>query len=226
MRYYSLNTQRYEVAVLTSKYRAKDLLDSLESLYSKRYSILREVTMIDPEANKLYWAYQYGLYPDYYGKSLAKRGEDLENLPIVPADYDPRKSPTVRRIDALMVGGMDSYGEYQKTAVEIKVSRADFKRDTEAKRKPWMNVTNRFVYLVPDGLVTPDEVPAECGLWYWKPYVYNSGGSITIAKKAKIRHSVEDFDSYFESYMIGRASRAEAELRRLKNQIKLTQKAI
>lgn len=86
------------------------------------------------------------------------------------------KTPDRRRIDALLIGKSG-----QRTAIEVKVSRADYKRETMEKRRAWQAITHRFIYAVPPGLITPDEVPDGCGLWYVSP-----GGSIVIAKKARI----------------------------------------
>jgi len=193
-----------------TKPSSKDLIDALERIYGMRYSILREVTIVDPEESEMYAAYYYRTYPEYYAKTMEMRKISQEDLPEIPDDYFPGKNPVVRRIDALMLGSMDAYGEYPATAVEVKVSRADFRRDTEAKRKAWFKVTNRFVYLVPKDLIKPEETPEGCGLWYWEQ------GRITIAKKAKIRHHVDPFPVSFNSYLIGRAARAESELRHIK----------
>jgi len=70
-----------------------------------------------------------------------------------------------RRIDVLLVRNWVSKpNPYERVAIEIKVSRADFFHDSAAKRAPWMAVTNRFVYAVPAGLVTAAEVPDGCSL--------------------------------------------------------------
>jgi len=192
-------------------YVSKDILGALESQYGARFSIVREVTIVDPEEAALQTAYYYRKYPKYYAKSIEKRGIDVDELPDT-TNFVPNAVPTVRRIDALMVGSMDSHGEYPRTAVEIKTSRADFKRDTEAKRKAWFAVSHRFVYLVPEGLIKPEEVPAGCGLWYW----VNNGSysSITIVKRAEVRHNVQDLDQGMIAYLMGRVARAEGKLRR------------
>lgn len=63
-----------------------------------------------------------------------------------------------RRIDALVaVGGT-------LTAIEIKVSRQDFLRETDEKRAPWRALTHRFLYVAPAGIIKPEEVPKGCGL--------------------------------------------------------------
>jgi len=70
-----------------------------------------------------------------------------------------------RRIDVLLVRNWVSKpNPYERVAIEIKVSRADFFHDSAAKRAPWMAATNRFIYAVPAGLVTADEVPDGCSL--------------------------------------------------------------
>src|SRR5690606_5615505 len=76
-----------------------------------------------------------------------------------------------------------------RTAVEIKVSRADFRRETEEKRRAWRAITNRFVYAAPVGLISRDELPAGCGLWEFDPEAvgrYRSQHGLTAAAKAKV----------------------------------------
>jgi hypothetical protein len=195
------------------KYRASQLLDTLEKQYGSRFSVLREVTIVDPVESKLNEAYFYRTYGEYYADKIKKRGIDVDNLPDT-TNYIPNQVPSSRRIDAIMSGAMDAYGEYPITAVEVKVSRADFKRDTEEKRRAWKSVTHRFIYLVPKGLITPEETPEGCGLWYWVENNY--GGRIEVAKRAEVRHGPDDFGSYFAPYLIGRASRAERKLKSIR----------
>jgi hypothetical protein len=56
--------------------------------------------------------------------------------------------------------------KYRRIGYEVKVSRADFKAEVARpwKRAPAMTVCNTFYFAVPDGLVTLDEVPKDCGL--------------------------------------------------------------
>jgi hypothetical protein len=107
----------------------------------------------------------------------------------VPDGWDHRSSIPRRRIDALI------FASTGITAVEIKVTRADFRRDTDAKRRAWRSVTNRFVYLVPKGLVTPDEVADGCGLWEFDldrfSTQYSSSHGITATKRAKVTKDPE-----------------------------------
>lgn len=88
-----------------------------------------------------------------------------------PTQPTPDGYKSMRRIDALM------FETLIRTAIEVKVSRTDFMRDTYWKRRAWQRVTNRFIYVVPDSL---DVVaPHPCGLWK-----VSEDGSIRIAKKA------------------------------------------
>jgi hypothetical protein len=86
-----------------------------------------------------------------------------------------------RRIDALMIKGK------QRTAIEIKVSRADFLRETPRKRAPWQAICHRFVYAVPTGLITPDEVPDGIGLWEVSlDEILDGRRGITVTRRARV----------------------------------------
>ena len=78
-----------------------------------------------------------------------------------------------RRIDALM------FQSLLRTAIEVKISREDFLRDTYWKRRAWQAVTHRFVYVVPEGLDVMS--PHGCGLW-----TVDESGQITVVKRAII----------------------------------------
>lgn len=91
------------------------------------------------------------------------------------------------------------------TEYEIKISRSDFKRDFSKSRNKYLyeddfrNYTtvttkkhdelltgeckpNRFYFVVPYGLIDVKELPAHCGLIYYKD------GRFTIVKSAKLLH--------------------------------------
>lgn len=78
-----------------------------------------------------------------------------------------------RRIDALM------WESLVRTAIEIKISKADFNRDTYWKRRMWQRHCHRFVYAVPHDLDVMS--PHGCGLWLVHP-----NGRIEVRKKATI----------------------------------------
>ncbi len=90
-----------------------------------------------------------------------------------PSDPYPATVWT-RRIDGLMFDGNST-----RTAIEVKISRADFLRETEEKRRPWRKITNRFVYATPAGLLRPEEIPDGCGLWE------ADGNAVRIVKRAR-----------------------------------------
>ncbi|MDN5604755.1 MAG: hypothetical protein L0G59_04970 [Kocuria sp.] len=98
------------------------------------------------------------------------------------ADPQGREMPSqTRRIDALMFDGP------QRTAIEIKVSRADVKRETWQKVAPWLEVTHRYIYAVPAGLIEGNEVPhLQAGLWW-----VHDDGHIEVRRKASIKRYPE-----------------------------------
>ena len=120
---------------------------------------------------------------------------------VLPDGWTMNESKLIRRIDGLMLEG----GKY--TAIEIKVSRADFKRDTEEKRRMWRSITHRFVYAVPKGLVDPSEVPAYAGLWEYDPSdPYNS---IKSVKRAATNKQCLPLPQQVVTAMFYRSARAE-----------------
>ena len=87
----------------------------------------------------------------------------------------------VRRIDALMID------KQIRTAIEIKVDRADAKRETWAKIRPWKRVTHRFLYAVPEGLIdTSPVIDASIGIVWVR-----ADGTIEWRRKCKINHVPE-----------------------------------
>lgn len=85
--------------------------------------------------------------------------------------------------------------------VECKVSRSDFFRDQKTKTGaiyPEMGMGGQRWYLVPDGLVTANEVPEWCGLAYAK------GKRVIVMKEAPER---ERWDARGELQMLLSAMR-------------------
>ncbi len=72
-------------------------------------------------------------------------------------------STGARRCDFWTIAPWQSKG-YLATAYEIKVSRADFKRDTHGKQREARLFSDRFYYVTPKGLLRPEEVPDWAGL--------------------------------------------------------------
>jgi hypothetical protein len=84
-----------------------------------------------------------------------------------------------RRIDALM------FKSLERTAIEIKTSVADAKRDTWQKVYPWKRCVHRFVYACPAGLLDVPPYPG-CGLWW----VFEDG-HVEVKRKAKVNITPE-----------------------------------
>tara|TARA_Y100001001_G_C7916971_1_gene277288 strand:- start:4 stop:543 length:540 start_codon:yes stop_codon:yes gene_type:complete len=72
-------------------------------------------------------------------------------------------SSGARRCDFWVLHPHASKG-YRATAYEIKVSRADFKRDTRAKQRDARLFSDEFYYVTPPGLIKLEEVPDWAGL--------------------------------------------------------------
>lgn len=121
---------------------------------------------------------------------------ELANL-YNPAGHGPLK----RRIDALMID------KQVRTAIEIKVDRADAKRETWAKIRPWKRVTHRFLYAVPEGLIdTPPVIDSSIGLVWVR-----SDGTIEWRRKCKINHVPEPLTGLVVENIARRASAYAAE---------------
>jgi len=181
---------------METKLSSKILYSGLLKKYAgKQAAILGEVTMEDEIEQARYRTYQ-ALRSPYYKKAYIKNGLSFDAE--LPDDYVPTTTH-VRRIDALVFEGP------QRTAVEIKISRADFFRDTLEKRSAWMRHTNRFVYLTPKGLIKLDEVPDNCGLWEYDP----ATRKVTSVKNAKLNKDVQDFPASMVKYFAWRAFIAE-----------------
>lgn len=175
---------------------SKELLLALRQKY-RDAAVLAEVTMDDEEELARLRAAEVILYPSRR-KQYEKDGLSCDA--VLPDGYSPYHAITRRRIDALI------FETKHRTAVEIKISRADFFRDTEAKRSAWVKHTHRFAYLVPKGLVKPEEVPEGCGLWEYE------NGVIVITKRAKINKTAQEFPASMTKYFAWRAFAAERKL--------------
>jgi hypothetical protein len=187
---------------MVDKISSKVLFAALLNKYrSKQAAVLGEVTMEDEEEQARYRTWNVLLRPQnkkiYDSKGLRYDSE-------LPDNYRPLDSTLVRRIDALIFEGQ------QRTAVEIKISRADFFRDTLEKRSAWMRHTDRFVYLTPKGLIKVDEVPEGCGLWEYDVVKRQ----IIVVKKSKLNKNVKEFPPSMVKYFAWRAFIAEGKIGR------------
>lgn len=76
------------------------------------------------------------------------------------------------------------FESFQRSAIEVKVSAADYRLDTEQKCRPWRRVTHRFIYAVPHDLHVM--APHGCGLWK-----IHDDGTIDVVKKAIVNKHPE-----------------------------------
>lgn len=191
---------------------AKTLLLALRMKHSSD-AVVREVVVDDPfemeirrrwdVENGRRWGGDEGAQNrlDRY----AARGETVADA--VPEGWDYRGSVPRRRIDALVISSTG------RTAVEIKVTRADFRRDTDEKRRAWRAICHRFIYLTPRGLVTLDEVPEGCGLIEFDPeqhdpqYLWTHG--LTTVKRATITKEPDPLPWQVTQALAYRVSRHE-----------------
>ena len=72
-------------------------------------------------------------------------------------------STGARRCDFWTIAPWQSKG-YLATAYEIKISRADYRRDNFEKQREARLFSDRFYYVTPVGLLKPHEVPDWAGL--------------------------------------------------------------
>jgi hypothetical protein len=120
-------------------------------------------------------------------------------------DERTAESKPTRRIDALM------FKSLQRTAIEVKVTLADWKRDTYRKRAPWAAVTHRFVYAVPKEL--HEKIGGnyrlhqldtwDCGVW-----TVDEDGRVSVVKKARVRPHPEPLPQQVVQSLAFRAMKA------------------
>lgn len=109
-----------------------------------------------------------------------------------------------RRIDALM------FQSLERTAIEIKVSRADFKREHSGKWLPWARVCHKFIYAVPEGLVTQGEAVEFSGMYSAGVWFVGEDGRITVGRKAAINKHPEPLPQHVIQALAYRATPAMA----------------
>jgi hypothetical protein len=74
---------------------------------------------------------------------------------------------------------------FRTQAYEIKVTRADFARDSAEKQSGALHFADRFWYVTPPGLMTIDELPDWAGLIEW------DGSKFHVGRKAPPRQKAE-----------------------------------
>lgn len=192
---------------MTEKITAKQVLAAIRKKHHTD-AVVREVVIDDPiemgyyarrsiDASGGRWAEQSRAWYERRGVVIPDE---------IPEGWSMRSSIPRRRIDALVLasGGI--------TAVEIKVSRADFKRETEEKRRAWRAITNRFVYAAPIGLLRPDEIPAGCGLWEFDISAsgpYRSQHGLSVKVKARVNKQPDPLPAQILTALAYRVSKNE-----------------
>lgn len=129
-----------------------------------------------------------------------------------------------RSIDVLLVRNWHSGVGHRRIAVEVKVSRADYRNETDAKRQPAEESAHQTYYAAPAGIIDPATLPPGWGLIE----VYRDAEACAAGKgwdlgglgvPAKVRKRpvertpVCDLD-YLAAAGFRRASRAEERIRR------------
>lgn len=127
---------------------------------------------------------------------------------------DGQPTTTARYIDVLLLAA-SSAGTipYERIAVEIKVSRADFFRDTAVKSSAWRGIAHKFAYCAPAGMIRPEEVPDWAGLLEVAVSPHDGSTVVRWRVRAPKNPTVEPLPLHVQHYVAGRASRAEAHIR-------------
>lgn len=85
-----------------------------------------------------------------------------------------------RRVDFWTLEPAASFG-FRTSAYEIKVSRSDFKRDTDEKQAGALRWSDRFWYVTPPELLRKEDLPSWAGLQEW------DGQAFRVIRKAPKR---------------------------------------
>lgn len=135
----------------------------------------------------------------------------------VTAPADPTRGG-VRRIDMFAVRFHPAAG-LERLAIEIKVTRADFRSDVAnpAKQQPWRDLCQQHVYATPAGLVDPADVPAGSGLFTVErlPGYPNHPGLVTVAKPAPVNADAAPLPDWLWIHLVHRGAWAEAHRKNL-----------
>jgi hypothetical protein len=87
-------------------------------------------------------------------------------------------------------------------AIEIKISHADFMRDTLTEKfRDFIPLSTEFYYAVPAGLINPNHVPSECGL-----IEVRDSGLLDFSRQAEKRPAIDSVIFSFWRAAIKRAA--------------------
>lgn len=116
-----------------------------------------------------------------------------------------------RRIDVWTVAPIASK-KYEAIAYEVKVSRSDFKNDSEEKQRFALRYSDRFFYVTPPSLLQKDEVPTWAGL------IELHGAEFKVIKQSPRREKqAPDWALFVEAVRNASNVRRDTELMRREN---------
>jgi hypothetical protein len=135
-----------------------------------------------------------------------------------------RWSANERTIDVMLVRSWSGAPGFRRLAFEVKVSRSDYRNETDHKRHPAEVSAHQCYYLTPAGLIRPEELPPGWGLMevhadlksFTAARGWSVGGGAGLIKtrvRAAERTPTCEMD-YLVSAFARRASRAEERIRR------------
>ena len=181
---------------------AKQVLAGIRQKYPKA-AIVREVVLNDLEQLAILNRYRmrtpWG--EKHWAPLFEKSGEAIADS--IPDGWDPSTAKFERRIDGLMVASG------QLTAIEVKVSVADFRRDNDEKRRAWRSHSQRFVYATPPGLLKVEMIPEGCGLWEIDGSSRSKSGAVTVVKRATVNKGALPLPQHVVNAMFYRVSNYE-----------------
>lgn len=108
----------------------------------------------------------------------------LDKICVVELDLAPGTRDN-RRVDfwTLEVAASKLF---RTVGYEIKVSRQDYRRDSEEKQRQALSISDRFFYVAPKGMLGKEEIPSWAGLMEFDGHVFN------VAKRAPKLPAKED----------------------------------
>lgn len=182
---------------------AKQVLSGIRKNYPKA-AIVREVVLNDFGQIAIQNRYRLNLggrSAAYWAPKIEASGEPVADT--VPDGWSPSTAIFERRIDGLMLASG------QISAIEVKISVADFRRDNDAKRKAWRDHSHRFIYATPPGLLDPLWIPEGCGLWEIGDSSMSVSSALTVVKRAKVNKAALPLPQHVVNAMFYRVSNYE-----------------
>lgn len=146
----------------------------------------------------------------------------LTEVPLRSGAGASRWSDNTRTIDVLLSRNWSSGIGHRRIAVEVKVSRSDFRNENDLKRAPAEACAHQTFYAVPAGLLTPADLPKGWGLIevYPDQESYDAGtgwplGPTRVRTRVRAVERVPSCDvDILAATAFRRASRAEERIRR------------